>query len=645
MRVFLLQSLIFLLIFVLLSLNAETLSLTWELSTTIHNPDGSQERPVITINDRWPAPVLKINKGDRLQINVINNLKEPTSIHFHGIFQTGSTFMDGASMISQCPIQPSSQFTYNFTVDQSGTFWYHSHSSAQYGDGLRGALIVEDPEDSDYYDDNLVISLSDWYYQTTSELVPDLFILGMEPNINSALFNESYEVDVVVEKDKTYYLRLVNVGMSASQYFYIEDHILTIIEADGVRVEPVEVDSINIATGQRYGVLLKTKDTDELNFPIVQITNMMMHKKYSVNWLVYNSQLPKNSEEVPTKNVNELNPVDELSLVPLFEEHNLLPPPTHQIVLEYQSDLYSDDMNYYAFNHTPFIAPKVPTLNTVNYAGKSRDIINPKIYGFNTNAIVLEKDEIVEIIVNSNDHMRHPFHLHGHNFQVLSRGSKIHFEESDAFSDDYPFPQRPLVRDTIMVPGKGYVQLRFKASNPGVWFFHCHTEWHVVQGLGLVFIEDPLSIFDDSSNLPTQNRKVCEEGGLSTKGNAIGNLDLMNLSDEVKIYNGEPEWHELGSASAVTNYDVSSTATATEMALKETSTETQEKPNNSEMTTDKVSARRKTTVLIIYFIIMFLIVTVMALTLNYHTNRKRRSDVIRFQKLNDVDLQRELEEF
>ncbi|KAH3684807.1 hypothetical protein WICPIJ_004222, partial [Wickerhamomyces pijperi] len=631
-----------------------THSFTWDISTSVQNPDGNQERSVITINGQWPAPVIKIKKGDRLTINVMNNLKEPTSLHFHGIFQTGSTFMDGASMISQCPIQPSSKFTYDFKVDQVGTFWYHSHSSAQYGDGLRGVLIVEDPEDSAYYDDNLVMSLSDWYYETTSELVPDLFISGMEPSINSALFNESHDVEVPVEKGKTYYLRLVNVGMSASQFFYIEDHTLTIIEVDGVRVEPVEVDSVKLATGQRYGALLTTKDTDELNFPIVQITNMMMHKKYSVNWLIYNTDLPNHADEVRTKNVNELNPVDDMSLAPLGEEHELLPEPTYQIVLEYQSDLYpTDGLNYYAFNHKPFIAPKVPTLNTVNYARDSKDLINPKIYGLNTNAIILGKDDIVEVIVNSNDHMRHPFHLHGHNFQVLSRGKKVHYKDSPASSETFEFAKKPLTRDTVEIPGKGYVQIRFKASNPGVWFFHCHTEWHAVQGLGLVFIEDPESIFTDSLTLPLQNRQVCEEGDYIADGNAIGNTILTNFTGEKMVYMGDLEWYEFGndklSIERTSSLQTSSPTVieSRSIAISMTSstsatTSILTKAKETEMEPAEVSTQTKSKVLLVYFIIMFAIVILMAFALDYHTKRRRR-DAVEFQRIKNIDLQKELE--
>ena len=77
------------------------------------------------------------------------------SQHWHGIFQHQSNWADGVSFVTQCPIPPNDNFLYNFTVsDQAGTFWYHSHLSGQYCDGLRGPLVVYDDDDpyADMYD-------------------------------------------------------------------------------------------------------------------------------------------------------------------------------------------------------------------------------------------------------------------------------------------------------------------------------------------------------------------------------------------------------------------------------------------------------------------------------------------------------------
>ena len=93
-------------------------NITWVTT----NPDAAFERTTIGINGQWPIPRIEVNKGDRLIINVNNQLgNESTSLHFHGIYQTSSTEMDGVPGVTQCSISPGSSFTYNFTINQPGT--------------------------------------------------------------------------------------------------------------------------------------------------------------------------------------------------------------------------------------------------------------------------------------------------------------------------------------------------------------------------------------------------------------------------------------------------------------------------------------------------------------------------------------------
>lgn len=123
------------------------------------------------------------------------------------------------------------------------------------------------------------------------------------------------------------------------------------------------------------------------------------------------------------------------------------------------------------FNDVTYVEPKVPTLYTVLSTGNNAT--DPRIYGGNTNSFILEKDEVVEIILNNNDPGKHPFHLHGHAFQAVVRSE----EEAGAYVSNETFPQTPMRRDTILVRPNGNIVLRFKADNPGVWLFHCHIEW------------------------------------------------------------------------------------------------------------------------------------------------------------------------
>jgi len=124
-------------------------------------------------------------------------------------------------------------------------------------------------------------------------------------------------------------------------------------------------------------------------------------------------------------------------------------------------------------NGQPNIPQKVPTLYTAATTGN--DNTNPIIYGA-VNPFIVSANDIVDIVINNRDGALHPFHLHGHQFQVMDRPR--------SGTGDYPgrtngFSKKPPMRDVVNVNAGSYAVLRFKADNPGVFLFHCHIEWHV----------------------------------------------------------------------------------------------------------------------------------------------------------------------
>ena len=95
---------------------AKTVTYNWNIAWTTAAPDGF-ERPVIGINGQWPCPTIDVNKGDRIVVHVTNGLgNQSTSIHWHGIHQNGTNYMDGATAATQCPIPPGGNMTYDFMV-------------------------------------------------------------------------------------------------------------------------------------------------------------------------------------------------------------------------------------------------------------------------------------------------------------------------------------------------------------------------------------------------------------------------------------------------------------------------------------------------------------------------------------------------
>ena len=160
-------------------------------------------------------------------------------------------------------------------VDQPGTYWYHSHNAGQYPDGLRGPLIVHDP-DSPYkgkYDEEIVLTLSDWYHDQMLGLLK-FFIsyanpTGAEPVPDSALMNETQNLTVSVKPGKTYMFRVINIGAFAGQYLWFEDHTMQIVEVDGVYTEAADAEMIYLTAAQRYSVLITMKNQSSSNYAFV----------------------------------------------------------------------------------------------------------------------------------------------------------------------------------------------------------------------------------------------------------------------------------------------------------------------------------------------------------------------------------------
>ena len=95
---------------------AKTVTYNWNIGWVTAAPDGF-ERPVIGINGQFPCPTIDVNQGDQVVVNVYNNLgNQSTSLHWHGMHQNGTTYMDGTTGGTQCPIPPGSSLTYSFKV-------------------------------------------------------------------------------------------------------------------------------------------------------------------------------------------------------------------------------------------------------------------------------------------------------------------------------------------------------------------------------------------------------------------------------------------------------------------------------------------------------------------------------------------------
>lgn len=523
------------------------------------NPDGLADRKVVGINGQWPLPIIEVDKGDQLVVNMYNGLGDKsTSIHFHGMYQNGTNSMDGPSMVTQCPVPPGSSITYNFTVNQNGTYWYHCHTDYCYPDGYRQALIVHDNDSffAGQYDEEFIVTLSDWYHELSEDIKPHFQSLynptGAEPIPDAFLFNDTMQTSLSVKPNTTYLLRLVNIAAFTAQYFYIEDHTFDIVEIDGVYTEPTEADILYIAVAQRYSILLTTKDTADKNYAIVTMvdstlldtipSNLQLN---NTNWLEYNASSVHPMANITVDISSDLVPFDDSTLVP-YDHVPLLQNPDLSVQVAVIMQNLENGEGYAFLDNISYTAPKVPTLYTVMSAGDLAT--NALVYGDNTHTQVLGHNDIVEIVLNNEDSGSHPFHLHGHVFQIVDRFPALgadFFDYADATdsvtydpSNHSAFPSYPARRDTIIVPPMGYVVLRFRADNPGVWLFHCHIDWHLMQGLAMTFVEAPLLI-QERLHIPEDHIAACHAAGVAYEGNAAANTEnYLDLKGE----NRQPGW-------------------------------------------------------------------------------------------------------
>ena len=221
-------------------------------------PDGYQ-RHVLLINGQFPGPTIEANWGDTIQVNVHNEISGPdegVALHWHGLLQTASPWMDGVPAVQQCPIAPGTSFQYSFKADLYGSSWYHSHYSAQYAGGLFGPMVIHGPRNLDYDEDIGPVLLTDYYHEdyytlveqvmgtnrslTTPKSVNNLINGKMDYNCslvtdNTPCVNNAGLSKFNFKPGKKYRLRLINASAEGIQQFSIDGHTMEVFANDFVR--------------------------------------------------------------------------------------------------------------------------------------------------------------------------------------------------------------------------------------------------------------------------------------------------------------------------------------------------------------------------------------------------------------------------
>ena len=291
----------------LLSLLMPALVLAGEYDLTVDRVEidtGDFVKEGIGYNGKSPGPVLRFKEGEDVRINVTNNLDEATSIHWHGLILPFE--QDGVPGISFPGIQPGETFTYEFPITQAGTYWFHSHSGFQEPDGAFGAIIIE-PEGREpfRYDREYVIQLTDKhphsgdrimrnlkmmpdYYnrqqQTVGEFFSDAASNGLMDTIQDRMAWGGMRMMKADVEDVQGFTGMVNgkgpaqnwtglfepgervrlrfINSSAMTYFdvRIPGLDMTVVQADGNNVQPVNVDEFRIGVAETYDVIVHPRD-------------------------------------------------------------------------------------------------------------------------------------------------------------------------------------------------------------------------------------------------------------------------------------------------------------------------------------------------------------------------------------------------
>jgi FtsP/CotA-like multicopper oxidase with cupredoxin domain len=214
-------------------------------------------------NRQVPGPRLRVVEGDRVRIHLRNSLPESTTVHWHGLVVPNE--MDGPARITQPPVPPGGSYVYEYTVEQSGTFFYHTHDHAdrQQALGLYGALLIDPRADTGQAADlEYVIQLQEWLKREWLTY-PAMLMDGGLPNyftINGKAYPSTDVVRMTV--GQTVKLRFIGTNNNFVHPMHIHGGPFEVVALDGAPLAPTAqylADTINVGPGQRWDVIWRAR--------------------------------------------------------------------------------------------------------------------------------------------------------------------------------------------------------------------------------------------------------------------------------------------------------------------------------------------------------------------------------------------------
>jgi len=417
-------------------------------------PEEYGKTSVWCFNDAVPGPTIRVKQNDWVDINVVNQLEESTTVHWHGIRVPNA--MDGVPHLTQPPIAPGAQYRYQFKAEDAGTFWYHPHqrSMEQVGRGLYGPFIVEEANPIKV-DRELIWVLDDWKLTKVAQLVGQFghpHDLSHAGRIGSTVtINGKLPQALQVQSGERIRLRLINAANARIFALQFEGHQPQLVAIDGHPVSPhqPQESKFTLAPAMRMDIVLDMTGAPGESFSITD--NYYAGDRYRLNEIIYGSE--------PLRD-DLLNSAIALSPNPIAEPQ----------------------LDGAAFHEITFDGGAMGGMDGALIEGEWQDIRSMahrgnfwSINGVSATGHILEP--LVTLATGSTAVLRlknltrwpHPIHLHGHSFRVIRRNKEatVHQEW----------------QDTVLIEPEESADIAFVADNPGDWMFHCHILEHQVSGM------------------------------------------------------------------------------------------------------------------------------------------------------------------
>jgi FtsP/CotA-like multicopper oxidase with cupredoxin domain len=400
----------------------------------------------LTFNGTSPGPTLRVRQGDLVVVHLVNHLRVPTTIHWHGYPVPAGE--DGVAGLTQDAVQPGQIYTYRFLATVPGTYWYHSHQDqfVQVGAGLFGALVVDPATPSVHDDVDATVVLHEWRAQGRQ-------VVAMNDSIGA--------LSIPAQPGNWVRLRLINTANSL--------HLPTLIGApfevvalDGHDLhdpQPLTGTLLPVGAGQRYDIRFQMPEHGTVSLRIADDRRYGPISQGHIDM----SQVGKPTPLLPSPAavIGTGSPAPTPEVVPgrWFDLAGYGTPAPSGITLNSRFDaaytLHLDDQLMIAHGRP---------LPIFTISGKASPMTDP---------IMVHTGELVRIHFVNDSADIHPMHLHGHTFTVLEVNGR-------------PLTGGPVQLDTALVLPHETYDVGFLANNPGIWMLHCHDLFHSSHGMDMM---------------------------------------------------------------------------------------------------------------------------------------------------------------